>query len=150
MQLALSDLNLIYACTMDKTVMIETQAREISNNDLKVAFKLAHSEVRQTLAWNNSPYASEQGESNFLLLILYFLQQAIKLIPPQIQLASKVENKKRSVATITLDKDVLANIRSKAEVAINSVMGNSSYGKVGIIMKACTFNTELSIFTDRY
>ena len=135
---------------MDKTVMIETQAREISNNDLKVAFKLAHSEVRQTLAWNNSPYASEQGESNFLLLILYFLQQAIKLIPPQIQLASKVENKKRSVATITLDKDVLANIRSKAEVAINSVMGNSSYGKVGIIMKACTFNTELSIFTDRY
>ena len=45
MQLALSDLNLIYACTMDKTIMIETQAREISNNDLKVAFKLAHSEV---------------------------------------------------------------------------------------------------------
>ena len=150
MQLALSDLNLIYACTMDKTIMIETQAREISNNDLKVAFKLAHSEVRQTLAWINSPYASEQGESNFLLLILYFLQQAKKLIPPQIQLASKVENKKRSVATITLDKDVLANIRSKAEVAINSVMGNSSYGKVGIIMKACTFNTELSIFMDRY
>ena len=135
---------------MDKTIMIETQAREISNNDLKVAFKLAHSEVRQTLAWINSPYASEQGESNFLLLILYFLQQAKKLIPPQIQLASKVENKKRSVATITLDKDVLANIRSKAEVAINSVMGNSSYGKVGIIMKACTFNTELSIFMDRY
>ena len=129
--------------------MIETQAREISNNDLKVAFKLAHSEVRQTLACINSPYASEQGESKFLL-ILYFLQQAIKLIPPQIQLASKVENKKRSVATITLDKDVLANIRSKAEVAINSVMGNSSYGKVGIIMKACTFNTEISIFMDRY
>jgi hypothetical protein len=35
---------------MDKTVMIETQAREISNNDLKVAFKLAHSEVRQTVS----------------------------------------------------------------------------------------------------
>jgi hypothetical protein len=61
----------------------------------------------------------------------------------------KVENKKRSVATITLDKDVLAKIRSKAEVAINSVMGNSSYGKVRILIKAYTFNAKISVLTDR-
>lgn len=97
-ELTLSDLNLIYACTADKTIMMETQAREISNNDLKAAFQLAHAE-------------------------------AAKLILPQIQLASKVQNQKRSVKTVTVDKEVLEKIRSKAEVAINAVMGNSSYGK---------------------
>eukprot|EP00250_Pteridium_aquilinum_P003497 c13815_g1_i1 orf=897-3683(-) len=97
-ELTLSDLNLIYACTTDKTIMMETQAREISNNDLKSAFQLAHTE-------------------------------AVKLIPPQIRLAEKVQNKKRIFQVVTVDNEVLGKIRSKAEVAINAVMGNSLYGK---------------------
>lgn len=44
-ELSLSDLNLIYSCTRDKTLMIETQAREISNQDLTDALHLAHSEA---------------------------------------------------------------------------------------------------------
>lgn len=43
--LALSDLNLVYACTMEKTVMIETQAREITNQDYIAALHLAHAEA---------------------------------------------------------------------------------------------------------
>ncbi|MCO5551036.1 hypothetical protein L7F22_004532 [Adiantum nelumboides] len=97
-ELAGSDLNLVYACTIDKTIMMETQAREISNNDLKDALKLAHAE-------------------------------ATKLIAPQIRLASKVQNQKRSFHVVTVDTKLLEKIREKAEVAINSVMGNSSYGK---------------------
>eukprot|EP00252_Welwitschia_mirabilis_P024988 TRINITY_DN7648_c0_g1_i1.p1 TRINITY_DN7648_c0_g1~~TRINITY_DN7648_c0_g1_i1.p1 ORF type:complete len:1012 (-),score=254.90 TRINITY_DN7648_c0_g1_i1:461-3496(-) len=44
-ELVLSDLNLIYTCTSEKTIMIEAQAREISNNDLKAALCLAHKEA---------------------------------------------------------------------------------------------------------
>lgn len=44
-ELSLSDLNLVYSCTRDKTLMIETQAREITNNDLIDALHLAHSEA---------------------------------------------------------------------------------------------------------
>lgn len=97
-ELAVSDLNLVYACTLDKTIMMETQAREISNKDLQSAFHLAHAE-------------------------------ASKLIPPQLRLASKVQNRKRLVKTITVEKEVLEKIRSKAESGIAAVMGDSSYGK---------------------
>lgn len=41
----MSDLNLVYACTRDKTLMIDVQAREISEKDLEAALKLAHPEV---------------------------------------------------------------------------------------------------------
>ncbi|CAO2842131.1 unnamed protein product [Amaranthus hypochondriacus] len=44
-ELSLSDLNLVYACTNDKTMMIDVQAREISEKDLKVALRLAHPEA---------------------------------------------------------------------------------------------------------
>eukprot|EP01018_Ginkgo_biloba_P018069 Gb_20425 [translate_table: standard] len=44
-ELSLSDLNLVYSCTRDKALMIETQAREISNKDLTEALHLAHSEA---------------------------------------------------------------------------------------------------------
>ncbi|CAK9154623.1 unnamed protein product, partial [Ilex paraguariensis] len=44
-QLSLSDLNLVYACTKDKTLMIDVQAREISERDLKAALQLAHPEA---------------------------------------------------------------------------------------------------------
>lgn len=44
-QLGLSDLNLIYACSRDKTLMIDVQAREITERDLQAGMKLAHSEV---------------------------------------------------------------------------------------------------------
>ncbi|KAI5075919.1 hypothetical protein GOP47_0009995 [Adiantum capillus-veneris] len=97
-ELAVSDLNLVYACTVDKTIMMETQAREITNNDLKDALQLAHAE-------------------------------ATKLIAPQIRLASKVQNQKRSFSVVTVDNEVLERIRAKAEVAIDTVMGNPSYGK---------------------
>lgn len=45
MQLSLSDLNLVYACTRDKTLMIDVQAREISERDLELGLRLAHPEV---------------------------------------------------------------------------------------------------------
>ncbi|KAF5961969.1 hypothetical protein HYC85_003178 [Camellia sinensis] len=45
MQLNLSDLNLVYACTKDKTLMIDVQARQISERDLEAALRLAHPEA---------------------------------------------------------------------------------------------------------
>ncbi|KAK9119758.1 hypothetical protein Scep_017851 [Stephania cephalantha] len=44
-ELNLSDLNLVYACTREKTLMMDVQAREISENDLKSALRLAHLEA---------------------------------------------------------------------------------------------------------
>ncbi|KAK6155209.1 hypothetical protein DH2020_009457 [Rehmannia glutinosa] len=44
-ELDLSDLNLVYACTRDKTLMIDVQAREISEKDLEAALRLAHPEA---------------------------------------------------------------------------------------------------------
>ncbi|CAI8590875.1 unnamed protein product [Vicia faba] len=44
-ELSLSDLNLIYACTKDKTLMIDVQAREISEKDLQAGLRLAHPEA---------------------------------------------------------------------------------------------------------
>lgn len=44
-ELSLSDLNLVYACTKDKTLMIDVQAREISERDLKAGLRLAHPEA---------------------------------------------------------------------------------------------------------
>ncbi|CAH2072752.1 unnamed protein product [Thlaspi arvense] len=44
-ELTLSDLSLIYACTRDKTLMIDVQAREISEKDLAAALRLAHPEA---------------------------------------------------------------------------------------------------------
>ncbi|KAL8229117.1 hypothetical protein R6Q57_014017 [Mikania cordata] len=41
-ELNLSDLNLVYACTRDKTMMIDVQANEISEKDLEAAFRFAH------------------------------------------------------------------------------------------------------------
>ena len=45
----MSDLNLVYACTRDKTLMIDVQAREISERDLEAALRLAHPEVSHWL-----------------------------------------------------------------------------------------------------
>lgn len=44
-ELSLSDLNLVYACTKDKTLMIDVQAREITERDLQAGLRLAHPEV---------------------------------------------------------------------------------------------------------
>ncbi|CAA3005913.1 polyribonucleotide nucleotidyltransferase 2, mitochondrial [Olea europaea subsp. europaea] len=44
-ELSLSDLNLVYACTREKTLMIDVQAREISEKDLEAALRLAHPEA---------------------------------------------------------------------------------------------------------
>uniref|UniRef100_A0A0D9VID2 polyribonucleotide nucleotidyltransferase n=1 Tax=Leersia perrieri TaxID=77586 RepID=A0A0D9VID2_9ORYZ len=44
-ELGLSDLNLIYACSRDKTLMIDVQAREITERDLQAGMKLAHTEA---------------------------------------------------------------------------------------------------------
>ncbi|XP_024975425.1 polyribonucleotide nucleotidyltransferase 2, mitochondrial isoform X3 [Cynara cardunculus var. scolymus] len=43
--LNLSDLNLVYACTKDKTLMLDVQAHEISERDLEAAFRFAHPEA---------------------------------------------------------------------------------------------------------
>ena len=45
MQLSLSDLNLVYACTKDKALMIDVQAGGISEKDLEAGLRLAHPEV---------------------------------------------------------------------------------------------------------
>ncbi|CAH1412980.1 unnamed protein product [Lactuca virosa] len=44
-ELNLSDLNLVYACTKDKTLMLDVQASEISEKDLEAAFRFAHPEA---------------------------------------------------------------------------------------------------------
>lgn len=44
-ELSLSDLNLVYACTREKTLMIDVQAREISEKDLEAGLRLAHPEA---------------------------------------------------------------------------------------------------------
>ncbi|KAF2579442.1 hypothetical protein F2Q68_00000494 [Brassica cretica] len=44
-ELSSSDLSLIYACTRDKTMMIDVQAREITEKDLAAALRLAHPEA---------------------------------------------------------------------------------------------------------
>nr|GEV57826.1 polyribonucleotide nucleotidyltransferase 2, mitochondrial [Tanacetum cinerariifolium] len=44
-ELNMSDLNLVYACTRDKTLMLDVQAREISEKDLEAAFRFAHPEA---------------------------------------------------------------------------------------------------------
>ncbi|TKY50450.1 Polyribonucleotide nucleotidyltransferase 2 [Spatholobus suberectus] len=44
-ELKSSDLNLVYACTKDKTLMIDVQAREISEKDLEAGLRLAHPEA---------------------------------------------------------------------------------------------------------
>ncbi|CAN0904238.1 Polyribonucleotide nucleotidyltransferase 2, mitochondrial [Linum grandiflorum] len=44
-ELSLSDLNLVYACTKDKTLMIDVQAREITEKDLEAGLRLAHPEA---------------------------------------------------------------------------------------------------------
>ncbi|KAL0377408.1 UNVERIFIED_CONTAM: Polyribonucleotide nucleotidyltransferase 2, mitochondrial [Sesamum radiatum] len=52
-ELSLSDLNLVYACTRDKTLMIDVQAREISEKDLEAALRLAHPEFERGEALDN-------------------------------------------------------------------------------------------------
>ncbi|XP_047332941.1 polyribonucleotide nucleotidyltransferase 2, mitochondrial [Impatiens glandulifera] len=44
-ELALSDLNLVYACTRDKTLMIDAQSRGISERDFEHALRIAHPEA---------------------------------------------------------------------------------------------------------
>ncbi|MBA0587101.1 polyribonucleotide nucleotidyltransferase 2, mitochondrial [Gossypium raimondii] len=44
-ELSLSDLNLVYACTRDKTLMIDVQAGEITEKDLEAGLRLAHPEA---------------------------------------------------------------------------------------------------------
>lgn len=50
-QLSLSDLNLVYACTKDNTLMIDVHAREISEKDLEAGLRMAHPEVSHG-TWN--------------------------------------------------------------------------------------------------
>lgn len=93
-----SDLNLVYACNAEKTLMIETQAREITNQDYVAALRLAH-------------------------------EEAVKLIAPQLRLAAKVAAQKRPLLVVTVPPEVLEKVGNLAEVHIESVLGNPSYGK---------------------
>ncbi|KAI3848667.1 hypothetical protein MKX03_024480 [Papaver bracteatum] len=45
LELGCADIDLIYACTRDKTVMVDVQAQEITEKDLEAALKLAHQEA---------------------------------------------------------------------------------------------------------
>ncbi|XP_026441138.1 polyribonucleotide nucleotidyltransferase 2, mitochondrial-like [Papaver somniferum] len=44
-ELACSDIDLIYACTRDKALMVDVQAQEVSEEDLAAALNLAHQEA---------------------------------------------------------------------------------------------------------
>ncbi|MCL7027249.1 hypothetical protein MKW94_005894 [Papaver nudicaule] len=44
-ELPCCDIDLIYACTLDKTLMVDVQAREVEEEDLEAALKLAHQEA---------------------------------------------------------------------------------------------------------
>jgi polyribonucleotide nucleotidyltransferase len=45
LQLGLSDLNLVYTCIKDKTLMISVEAREIPDKDLQAGLRFAHTDV---------------------------------------------------------------------------------------------------------
>ncbi|XP_026441136.1 polyribonucleotide nucleotidyltransferase 2, mitochondrial-like [Papaver somniferum] len=44
-ELACCDIDLIYACTRDKTLMVDVQANDVVEEDLEVALRLAHQEA---------------------------------------------------------------------------------------------------------
>ncbi|KAI3901317.1 hypothetical protein MKW92_024632 [Papaver armeniacum] len=44
-ELPCCDIDLIYACTRDKTLMVDVQAQEVTEEDLEVALSLAHQEA---------------------------------------------------------------------------------------------------------
>ncbi|KAI3868594.1 hypothetical protein MKW92_045871 [Papaver armeniacum] len=44
-ELPCCDIDLIYACTRDKTLMVDVQAQEVTEEDLEVALRLAHQEA---------------------------------------------------------------------------------------------------------
>ncbi|KAG6479476.1 hypothetical protein ZIOFF_062942 [Zingiber officinale] len=121
-ELSLSDLNLVYACTKDRTLMIDVQAREITENDLQAGLKLAHPEVvyfifLDFLNIKTSPNRLQSGA------------QAIKYIDPQIRLAEKAGKKKREYKLSMISDSALEKIRSIAEAPIEAVFTDSSYGK---------------------
>ena len=59
LQLGLSDLNLIYACSRDKTLMIDVQAREITERDLQAGIDTVRKQVYHinffTKSYNDVP-----------------------------------------------------------------------------------------------
>ncbi|KAI3858468.1 hypothetical protein MKX03_014828 [Papaver bracteatum] len=50
LELGCADIDLIYACTRDKTLMVDVQAQEITEKDLEAALKLAHQEAVKYIA----------------------------------------------------------------------------------------------------
>ena len=127
MQLDLSDLNLIYACTKEKTLMIDVQAREISERDLEVGIRLAHPEVSWISSYSYFFFFLSTAE---LIPRISLISQAVKCLEPQIRLAAKAgKHKKEYKLSMVTDKS-LEKIGNIAEAEIAAVFSDASYGKV--------------------
>lgn len=126
LQLSLSDLNLIYACSRDKTLMIDVQAREITERDLQAGMKLAHSEVFSIC------YLSVCHTKRFILLhsLTTYCTQAVKCIDPQIRLAKRAGKEKKEYKISLISDTSYEKIRTLAEAPIEDVFTDSTYGKV--------------------
>ncbi|OAY79355.1 Polyribonucleotide nucleotidyltransferase 2, mitochondrial [Ananas comosus] len=99
-ELSSSDLNLVYACTRDRTLMIDVQAREITERDLQTGLRLAHPEVL-----------------------------AVKYIEPQIRLAEKVGKRKKEYKLSLISDRSFEKIKNLSEARIEEVFTDSTYGK---------------------
>uniref|UniRef100_R7W9G5 Polyribonucleotide nucleotidyltransferase 2, mitochondrial n=1 Tax=Aegilops tauschii TaxID=37682 RepID=R7W9G5_AEGTA len=111
-ELGLSDLNLVYACSRDKTLMIDVQAREITERDLQAGMKLAHSELALILR-------QSIGSDS----------QAVKYIDPQIRLAKRAGKEKREYKLSMISDENYEKIRTLSEAPIEEVFTDKSYGK---------------------
>ncbi|KVI02466.1 Exoribonuclease, phosphorolytic domain 1, partial [Cynara cardunculus var. scolymus] len=106
--LNLSDLNLVYACTKDKTLMLDVQAHEISERDLEAAFRFAHPES-----------VNEEA----------LIVQAVKFIEPQLRLATKAGKQKKEYKLSLVSERTIDKIRSLSEAPIEAVFTDPAYGK---------------------
>ncbi|EXC20316.1 Polyribonucleotide nucleotidyltransferase [Morus notabilis] len=107
-ELCFSDLNLVYACTKDKTLMMDVQARGISEKDLEAGLRLAHPEM---------------------LDCDYLTIQAVKYLEPQIRLAAKAGKGKKDYKLSMLSDRTLERVRELAEAPIEAVFSDPTYGK---------------------
>ena len=73
-ELRLSDLNLIYSCTCDKKLMIETQAHEIPNTDLIDALHIAHREAIKLIEPQLKLAAKVQNQKNNLRFTQFLIE----------------------------------------------------------------------------
>lgn len=105
-------------------MMIDVQAREISEKDLAAALRLAHPEVclRTLLDF--------LVQCNIIYCLISLLTQAVKYIDPQIRLAAKAGKEKKEYKLSMLSEKILEKVTDLASTRIESVFTDPSYGKV--------------------